>query len=90
MLQARQPSEDIPLDNLNLISLRKKIKYFFRKRQNIFSDLQIECVDLFAELPAVILDVVDLIVTQTQDLEGDQSVQPAFVDRYNLRSNFKC
>ena len=72
MLEARQPSENVPLHNLNLISL------------------QVESVHLFAELPAVILDVVDLIVTQTQDLEGDQSVQPAFVDRYNLRANFKC
>ena len=47
MFEARQPSEDVPLDNLNLISL------------------QVESVHLFAELPAVILDVVHLVVTKT-------------------------
>merc|ERR550532_3405021 len=68
MLEARQSSEDVSLDNLNLISL------------------QIERVDLFAELPAVILDVVHLVVTQTQDLEGHQSVKPALIDRHDLIS----
>ena len=39
---------------------------------------------MFAELPAVILDVVHLVVTQTQDLEGHQSVKPALIDRHDL------
>ena len=39
---------------------------------------------MLAELPAVILDVVHLVVTQTQDLEGHQSVKPALIDRHDL------
>ena len=50
----------------------------------VSTDLQIERVDLFAELPAVILDVVHLVVTQTQDLEGHQPVKPALIDRHDL------
>ena len=66
MLEARQPSEDVPLHNLNLISL------------------QVESVHLLAELPAVILDIVHLVVTKTQHLKGDKSIEPAFIDRHDL------
>ena len=70
MLEARQSSEDVSLDNLNLISLMRKNLIFSSSKIFVSTDLQIECVDLFAELPAVILDVVHLVVTQTQDLQG--------------------
>ena len=85
MLEARQSSEDVSLDNLNLISLIKEKNLIFSSSKIFVStDLQIERVDLFAELPAVILDVVHLVVTQTQDLEGYQSVKPALIDRHDL------
>ena len=84
MLEARQSSEDVSLDNLNLISLMRKNLIFSSPKIFVSTDLQIERVDLFAELPAVILDVVHLVVTQTQDLEGYQSVKPALIDRHNL------
>ena len=67
MLEARQPSENVPFHNLYLISL------------------QVESVHLFAELPAVILDVVHLVVTKTQHLKGDKSIEPAFIDRHDLK-----
>ena len=84
MLEARQSSEDVSLDNLNLISLMRKNLIFSSSKIFVSTDLQIERVDLFAELPAVILDVVHLVVTQTQDLEGYQSVKPALIDRHDL------
>ena len=85
MLEARQSSEDVSLDNLNLISLMRKNLIFSSSKIFVSTDLQIERVDLFTELPAVILDVVHLVVTQTQDLEGYQSVKPALINRHDLR-----
>ena len=92
MLEARQSSEDVSLDNLNLISLMRKNLIFSSSKIFVSTDLQIERVDLFAELPAVILDVVHLVVTQTQDLEGYQSVKPALINRHDLSGEkiIKC